>query len=106
MVVPFVKIKDLVKLFSIDITKTFEIVPTTSTLSNYHTIPDIVRDRRSALCLSPEEFAHKAGFFPAFATIVEGHYLGLELYPPEVAKLVAEALQLNPEEFILWIVNH
>lgn len=68
--------------------------------------PDIIKDRRAALGLSSEEFADKAGFFPVFATIVEEHYLGLELWPIEVAKLVAEALEVSPEELILWIVNH
>jgi transcriptional regulator with XRE-family HTH domain len=105
-VVPFIKTKVLIKLFDIDITETFEAVPVTNSLARYHTIPDIIKDRRAALGLSSEEFADKAGFFPVFATIVEEHYLGLELWPIEVAKLVAEALEVSPEELILWIVNH
>jgi len=106
MVVPFFKLKFLLKLFDFDISETFGSKPIQNTLSKYHRIPDIIKDKRLALGLSTEEFADKVGFFPVFTTIVEEHPLGLELYPLEVAMLVAEALQISPEEFVLWIVQH
>ncbi len=106
MVVPFFKLKFLIKLFNIDIAEMFESRPAHNSLSKYHEISDIIKERRSALGLSAEEFADRAGFFPVFASIVEEHPLGLELYPLQVAVLVAEVLQIPPEEFIVWIVNH
>lgn len=106
MVVPFFKLKFLLKLFDFDISETFGSKPIQNALSKYHRISDIIKDKRLALGLSPEAFADKVGFSPVFTTIVEEHPLGLELYPLEVAMLVAKALQISPEEFVLWIVQH
>jgi hypothetical protein len=103
MVVPIVKIKVLYKLLKIDM---HEIVcPATKTLE-IQLLNEFITSRRTELGLSPSEFADKVGFHPVFCDTVESHPLGLELYPAEVAVLVADALQIPSDEFVDWILRH
>jgi hypothetical protein len=102
-VVPLFKIKVLAGLLKIDMRQV--VSPTTNTLE-LQSLDAFIRARRTQLGLSPAEFADKTGFYPVFCDIVEGHALGLELWPAEVAVLVADALQISSEEFVDWIVRH
>jgi hypothetical protein len=103
MAVPIVKIKVLYKLLKIDLNEV--LCPATKTLE-IQLLNAFITSRRTELGLSPSEFADKAGFYPVFCGIVEGHPLGLELYPAEVAILVADALQIPSDEFVDWILRH
>jgi transcriptional regulator with XRE-family HTH domain len=102
MVTPLFKIKFLVRLLDIDI---LSLVGPLSddVITDPYDIATFIKSRRSQLGMSPIEFADKAGFFPIFADIVEGHPLGLELYPVDAAIFVAQALNIPHAAFLRWI---
>jgi transcriptional regulator with XRE-family HTH domain len=102
MVTPLFKIKFLVRLLDIDI---LSLVGPLSddVIAHPYDIAAFIKSRRSQLGMSPVEFADKAGFFPTFADIVEGHPLGLELFPVDVAIFVAQALDVPHTAFLRWI---
>jgi hypothetical protein len=102
-VVPLFKIKVLAGLLKIDMRQV--VCPATNTLE-LQSLDTFIRVRRTELGLSPAEFADRAGSCPVFCDIVEGHALGLELWPAQVAVLVADALQISSEEFVAWILKH
>ncbi len=102
-VVPLFKIKVLAGLLKIDMR---QIVSAAANTLELQSLDAFIRVRRTELGLSPAEFADKAGFYPVFCDIVEGHALGLELWPAQVAVLVADALQISSEEFVAWSLGH
>jgi hypothetical protein len=102
-VMPLFKIKVLAGLLKIDMRRVMG--PATNTLE-LQSLDTFIRARRTELELSPAEFADKAGFHPVFCDIVEAMPHGLELWPAQVAVLVADALQISSEEFVVWIFGH
>jgi hypothetical protein len=102
-VVPVIKIKVLIRLLRIDMQKV--VCPTTKTFE-IRSLNEFIRARRTELGLSPSEFAEKAGFHQLFCDVIENYTLGLELFPVQVAVLVADVLQISSEEFVEWILRH
>jgi hypothetical protein len=106
MVTPLLKIKVLVRLLKIDMSNVLTANGSQNLFSEYGYASEVIKINRGKLGLSPEEFADKVGFYPAFCTIVESHSSGLELYPAEVSMLVAGVLHLPPDDFVSWIIEH
>jgi transcriptional regulator with XRE-family HTH domain len=104
MVTPLFTLKFLIRLLHIEIDKLI-LPPSHDQFDKRHSAAEVITARRSQLNLSKEEFAERAGFYPVFAKIVEGHPDGLELYPAEVAVRTARALEINPDDFVRWIIS-
>jgi hypothetical protein len=104
MVLPLCKLRFLAALLEVDLTT---VVGPRSSPLRFDPTADasvLIRSLRKEKNLSREVFAERVGFFPIFADIVEGHSLGLELYPLEVAVLVAGALEVPPNDFVHWLL--
>jgi transcriptional regulator with XRE-family HTH domain len=106
MVIPTFTIKMLIRWLGVDMREAIGSIDRNAEFSNFRQLSDIIRARRIELGLSEADFADKAGFDPAFTTIVEGHPLGLELYPLEVVTLVADARQLSASDLLAWVLQH
>jgi hypothetical protein len=105
MVTPLLKIKVLVRLLKIDMSNVLTADGSRYLFPEYGDASEVIKINRGKLGLSPEEFADKVGFHPAFCTIVESHSSGLELYPAEVSMLVAGVLHLPPDDFVSWMIE-
>jgi hypothetical protein len=98
-VIPFFKVKFLIRLLDIDASEIFERKAETSSLQSAK-LSTLIRSRRSELGLTPDQFSNRVGFYPDFCGVIEGHPLGLELYPLQVAVLVAQVLNIPSDELL------
>lgn len=105
MVLPFCKLRFALALLEIDLAIAIGSVDDVGRLGQYASVSDLVKAFRERLGLSKEKFAGIVGFENVFVDIVERHPLGLELYPAEVAILVARALGIAPNEFLHWMMS-
>jgi hypothetical protein len=80
------------------------VCPTTKTFE-IRSLNEFIRARRTERGLSPSEFAEKAEFHQLFFDVIENYTLGFELFPVQVAVLVADVLQISSEEFVECILR-
>jgi hypothetical protein len=106
MVTPLFMIKILVRLLKIDMSNMLAANGSRHLFSEYGDASEAIKTNRGRLGLSSEEFSDRVGFHPPFGAVVEGHPLGLELYPVEVSKLVADALRLPSDDFVSWMIEN
>jgi DNA-binding XRE family transcriptional regulator len=104
MVLPFYKLRFAVALLEIDLAPVVGRVGEFGHFKEYTCTSDLVKSFRERSGLSKEEFSQVVGFETVFVDIVEQHPLGLELYPAEVAILVAQTLGIAPDEFLHWMM--
>lgn len=105
MVLPFYKLRFLISLLEIDMARIIGPAPASKSFDGGTDISILIKALRNEKKLSKHDFAEHVGFQAVFTDIVEEHPLGLELYPPEVAMLVARKLEISPNEFVWWMIR-
>lgn len=88
-VTPAIHIANIVNFFGID-WRACRDWPRGASVDRGLPLDELCRGLRGRLALTREEFAERAGFHTAFCDVIEGHPMGLSLWPVEVAVTLAD----------------
>ncbi len=98
-VTPLVCTIPLINYFKIEWEKCFD-WPAGKRLDFRKAANEHIAETRKELGLSLAEFCERCGLYESFGFIIEGHYLGLYLYPPDVLVEVAKTLGIDASDLM------